>query len=160
VATGEDQARRLEALDPRGVDLVAVAEALADGRGVAVEEAREVPGVMSTSCAPRRMVPPRPSIFFCSGSSEMTAAAPIGSNSVLAGVGDAQDVSRELDDGDLEARGRCRGRAAPVSRQRLTTAILPSTPREPKPPGTMTPSRPSKCSATLSSVMSVVSIQR
>ena len=44
------------------------------------------------------------------------------------------------------------------SRAYRMQAILPSVPRTPKPPGTMMPSTSAKCSATFSSVMSVVSI--
>ena len=88
----------------------------------------------------------------------MTGNAVSGSNSVELAPGMSQ-TSRAN-----SATAHCMPRHTPRngtlrSRQNLIASILPSMPRWPKPPGTMTPSAPPRRSATVAGVSSSESTQ-
>ena len=85
------------------VHLVAVAVALGDHRLAAVDLARARPSASSTACAPRRIVPPRSSTSFCSGSRSITGNGVSGSISVELAPSRPHDVARELGDRDVHA---------------------------------------------------------
>jgi hypothetical protein len=68
--------------------------------------AANVPGLSSMSLPPRRMLPPSPSIFFCSGRMSITAVLAGLVELRAVGVRQAADVAGEFDDGHLEAEAQ------------------------------------------------------
>src|SRR5581483_4094442 len=115
-----------------------------------------VPSATSTACAPSRIVPPRSSIPFCSGSRSMTGNGVSGSISVEFAPSRPTTCRANSDTATCMPRqmpryGICRSRATWQAR------IFPSQPRDPKPPGTSTPSTVSSSSAVSSYDMSSAS---
>ena len=139
------------------VDLVAMAMALVDRRR-AVELAGASALRARRRSAPSRIVPPRSSISFCSGRRSITGYGVSGSISVELAPSRPQTWRANSD------TATCMPRQMPrygirCSRATRHARILPSEPRDPKPPGTRTPSTESSRPRLLE-VMSSESNQR
>ena len=102
------------------------------------------------------MVPPTmPSSFFWSGSSLMNACAVAGSNSVLLASRRPSTLRAYSMTAIWKPRQMPR-KGSLVVRACSTQRILPSTPRWPKPPGTMMPSMSFRVAATLAVLSSAL----
>lgn len=104
VATGEDEPALFEAFDVLGVDFVAVAEAFADGEAVVVEEVGEGVFFDEDVLSAEAHGAAEAFDFLLVGEFADDGVSAAWVELAGGGVVDSQDVSGELDDGDLEAQ--------------------------------------------------------
>src|SRR3954447_6428725 len=118
-----------------------------------------VSSASSTASAPSRIVPPRSSTSFCSGSRSITGNGVSGSISVELAPSSPQTCRANSETATCIPRQMPRYGIA-SSRATRQARIFPSHPREPKPPGTSTPSTSASSARASSSDMFSASTQR